>query len=314
MGDKLEKYRSKRDPARTPEPIPEAEHPGDGNAYVIHEHHARALHWDLRLERDGVLACWAIPKGLPQDPGTNHLAVHTEDHPIEYLDFSGEIPEGEYGGGAMTVWDRGVYEAEKWSDREVKVVLHGERVSGRFALFQTRGKDWMIHLMGAATRDPLPPLEPMLPVERAKPPKDAGAYAFEFAWGGQRLLVPIEGGRTEAARDHPWLRPLAASFGTRTSILDGEIVTLSGTQVFVAYDLLYDDGRSLTAEPYTARREALDALGLTGPRWQTAPSWPGDPQPVLRTARDQHLPGILAKRLSSPYEPGASKSWLYIPT
>lgn len=82
----------------------------------------------------------------------------------------------------------------------------------------------------------------------------------------------------------------------------------------MVYDLLYDDGRSLTDEPYTARREALDALGLTGSRWQTAPSWPGDPQPVLRTARDQHLPGILGKRLSSRYEPGASRSWLYIPT
>ena len=84
--------------------------------FVIQEHHARALHWDLRLERDGVLASWALPKGLPDDPKRNHLAVHTEDHPLEYATFSGDIPAGEYGGGTMTIWDSGTYETEKWTD------------------------------------------------------------------------------------------------------------------------------------------------------------------------------------------------------
>ncbi|MFG2075984.1 DNA polymerase ligase N-terminal domain-containing protein [Nonomuraea maritima] len=315
MSDKLARYRSKRDANRTPEPVPDvpASTPG-GDAFVIQEHHARSLHWDLRLERDGVLVSWAVPKGLPADPATNHLAVHTEDHPMEYLTFHGEIPSGEYGGGTMTVWDTGTYETEKWSEREVKIVLHGRRASGRFVLFRTRGDNWMIHRMGPAVRDPLPSVAPMLPVERARPPKDAAAYAFEFAWGGRRLLVPVEGGRTEAAREHPWLRELAESFGSRTAVLDGELATLGGAELLVFSDLLYDDGRSLVDEPYTVRRAALEALDLTGPHWQTAPSWPGDPGPVRQAAREQGLPGILAKRLDSPYEPGPSEVWLLIPS
>lgn len=315
MVDKLQQYRSKRDLRRTPEPVPaEPPEPRGGDAFVIQEHHARSLHWDLRLERDGVLASWAVPKGIPADPATNHLAVRTEDHPLEYLTFRGEIPQGEYGGGTMTIWDQGTYETEKWSDREVKIVLHGSRAQGRFVLFQTHGKNWMIHRMDPPSRDPLPSVTPMLPVRRSRPPRDTAAYAYEFAWGGRRLLVPIEGGRTTAAGEHPWLRALARSFGSRTALLDGELATLSGAEVLVFYDLLYDDGRVLLDEPYEVRRAALEALDLSTPRWQTAPSWPGDATPVLQAARQQGLPGVIAKRLDSPYEPGESSSWLFIPS
>ncbi|MDT7744986.1 MAG: bifunctional non-ous end joining protein LigD, partial [Actinomycetota bacterium] len=140
--------------ARTPEPVP-AQTPAppdaeaaDGGVFVIQEHHARRLHYDVRLERGGVLVCWAVPKGLPEKPGTPRLAVHTEDHPVEYLDFHGEIPHGEYGGGSMTVWDSGTYVTEKWSDDEVAVTLRGERVDGRFVFFRpARGddpKDWLV--------------------------------------------------------------------------------------------------------------------------------------------------------------------------
>lgn len=302
MADKLQKYRSKRDPARTPEPfgVPSAE---ESAVFVIQEHHARSLHWDLRLEREGVLASWAIPKGLPEDPATNHLAVHTEDHPMEYATFEGEIPRGEYGGGTMTIWDRGTYETEKWSDREVKVVLHGERAQGRFVLFQTHGKNWMIHRMDPPVRDPLPTVEPVVPVKRARLPKDVENYAFEFAWGGRRTRVVIQGGRTELSL----LRSLAESFGSRTAMLDGELVTLSGVEIFIAYDLLYDDGHSLVALPYRDRRARLEALEIAGARWQTAPSWPGEAEPVRQAAREQGLPGVVAKPLDSPYEQGA---WL----
>ena len=149
--DKLHAYRDKRDAARTPEPVPaESEPAGDpdshgGGAFVVQEHHARRLHWDFRLERDGVLVSWALPKGVPTDPAVNHLAVHTEDHPLEYGGFEGEIPRGEYGAGAVSIWDHGGYETLKWTSREVKVILHGRRVEGGYVLFQTRGNQWMIH-------------------------------------------------------------------------------------------------------------------------------------------------------------------------
>ena len=151
--DKLQAYRDKRDAARTPEPVPAAPASGpapagenqDGGAFVIQEHHARRLHWDVRLERDGVLVAWAVPKGVPDDPAVNHLAVHTEDHPLEYGSFEGEIPRGQYGAGSMTIWDHGRYETLKWAKDEVKIRLHGQRVTGGYTLFQTGGKQWMMH-------------------------------------------------------------------------------------------------------------------------------------------------------------------------
>src|SRR2546430_2522152 len=116
--------------------------------FVVQEHHARRLHWDLRLEKEGVGVSWAVPKGIPPDPKKNHLAVHVEDHPLEYFKFAGEIPKGEYGGGTVTIWDAGTYETVKWSDREVMVEFHGGRLKGRDVLFQTRGNDWRNPRMG----------------------------------------------------------------------------------------------------------------------------------------------------------------------
>jgi bifunctional non-homologous end joining protein LigD len=237
----LRTYRSKRDSAKTPEPIPDSDATtsGAGNRFVIQEHHARALHWDFRLERDGVLVSWAVPKNLPVDPKTNHLAVHTEDHPLEYLTFEGTIPAGEYGGGSIAVWDRGTYECEKWSDREVMVVLSGQRVGGRYVLFKTgsRDRDWMVHRM-----DPLPAgfaampdrVSPMLATPTTRLPHDDAAWGFEFKWDGVRAIVFVDGGRPRAMsrndRDitasYPELRAMAESIGSRQLVLDGELVAL----------------------------------------------------------------------------------------
>src|ERR671932_104481 len=143
MPEGLDAYRAKRDFDSTPEP---AVAPAEGMAgspceaprFVVQEHSARSMHWDLRLEHDGALASWAVPRGIPPDPSRNHLAVRTEDHPLEYLDFHGEIPEGSYGAGTMRIWDRGTYEPHKFRDDEVMITFHGDRLRGRYVLFRTR--------------------------------------------------------------------------------------------------------------------------------------------------------------------------------
>jgi bifunctional non-homologous end joining protein LigD len=153
--DRLAAYRGKRDAAKTPEPVPAARAKNsNGRSFVIQEHHASHLHWDFRLEHDGVLVSWALPKGVPTDFRRNHLAVQTEDHPLEYGSFAGDIPHGEYGGGHVDIWDSGTYELEKWRDgEEVIATLHGTKHgSRRYALIHTGGdgrddQNWMIHLM-----------------------------------------------------------------------------------------------------------------------------------------------------------------------
>ncbi|HXO06770.1 MAG TPA: DNA polymerase ligase N-terminal domain-containing protein, partial [Solirubrobacteraceae bacterium] len=135
--DRLGTYRRKRDFTTTAEPAGERDPAAgaDSARFVVQEHHATRLHWDLRLEHDGVLASWAIPNGIPPDPAENRLAVHTEDHPLEYLDFEGEIPAGEYGAGTMRIWDRGTYETHLFDEHKVEVTFHGERLRGRYGLF-----------------------------------------------------------------------------------------------------------------------------------------------------------------------------------
>ncbi|MDP9402861.1 MAG: ATP-dependent DNA ligase [Actinomycetota bacterium] len=241
--DRLDRYRSMRDFGRTPEPsgaddTPDAERWEDGETggrFVVQEHHATALHWDLRLERHGTLASWAVPKGIPPDPRTDHLAIHTEDHPLLYLDFEGQIPEGEYGAGKMTVWDRGTYECEKWSDREVMFTLHGQRAKGRHVLFRTGAKQWMLHRMDPPedpTREPMPADVRPLIIPSGPLPGDQRAWSFEAAWGGTRVAVASEGGRVRVLDEHggdltdqfPELPALGRALGAVAVVLEGELV------------------------------------------------------------------------------------------
>lgn len=323
----LEEYRRKRDAARTPEPVPDGDpEQGPDDRFVIQEHHARRLHWDVRLERDGVLVSWAVPKGLPTEPGTIRLAVRTEDHPIEYLTFSGEIPAGEYGGGSMTIWDTGTYEVEKWNRREVIVRMTGARARGRYVFIRTEKganrDEWLLRRSDAAPEhEPLPlDTRPMVATEGPLPdPTDD--WWLQVGFGGRRVIVRVEGGRariTDAEGDElevTELRELGPSLSATQVLLDGELVERDGVTELWLGDLLHLDGRDATGLPFRERRQLLDGLPLNGPRWRPAPVFPGAGAEVLTAVRSQGLPFVLAKRAESTYETSATSSeWIQVAT
>lgn len=172
--DRLADYRRKRDFRRTSEPSGGSGGPSHARRFVIHKHDARNLHYDLRLEVDGVLMSWAVPKGPSTDPREKRLAVAVEDHPLEYGDFEGVIPDGEYGAGTVLIWDAGTYRnlshdedgrdvplTEALANGRAAVWLEGEKLEGGYALVRTKrdeGRDWLLIKMadeGAdARRDP----------------------------------------------------------------------------------------------------------------------------------------------------------------
>jgi bifunctional non-homologous end joining protein LigD len=365
----LREYDAKRNFADTPEPAGRGEgqrrsasgkpepagRDGDtarGSRFVVQEHHARSLHWDLRLERDGVLVSWAVPKGIPDDPKRNRLAVHVEDHPLGYIDFAGEIPAGSYGAGEVQIWDAGTYDCHKFRDDEVIVTFHGERVQGKYALFQTKGKNWMIHRMDPPLEDErerMPEqLVPMLARAGRLPADDAG-WAFEIKWDGVRAITYWQPGElrvesrnlNDVSARYPELRALGPQLGSREAVLDGEIVSFdeNGRPSFerlqrrmhvaspsairrlaqeepvsyVIFDLLYLDGRATIELPYRERRALLEGLELRGPAWQTPAYHAGEGRELLAAAAEQRLEGVVAKRLDSPYRPGRhTDEWLKV--
>ncbi|HEV2943831.1 MAG TPA: DNA ligase D [Solirubrobacteraceae bacterium] len=348
----LREYNAKRNFHSTPEPAGETGAGAERARFVVQEHHARSLHWDLRLERDGVLVSWAVPKGIPQDPKTNHLAVHVEDHPIDYIDFAGEIPKGSYGAGSVKIWDSGTYETHKFRDDEVIVTFHGERLQGKYVLFQTNGKNWMIHRMDpphGGPREPMPEeLSPML-AKPSKLPASEQDYGYEIKWDGIRALAFIDGGRVrlenrngrDITRQYPELRELGKAAGAMGMILDGEVVCfdehghpsfeqlqhrmhLTSESVirrrshealvtYVIFDLLYLDGHSTMALSYSERRSLLEQLHLEGTAWQTPAYHSGSGKDFLAVSAEHGLEGIVAKRLDSPYRPGQrTGEWLKI--
>jgi bifunctional non-homologous end joining protein LigD len=146
MEGNLQEYLSKRDFSVTTEPVGGGER-GVGRVFVVQEHHARRLHYDLRLEKDGVLKSWAVPKGIPVGSGEKRLAVETEDHPLGYAGFEGEIPKGHYGAGTVKIWDKGTYTAKVWDEKMVEFTLNGEKLRGRYVLVRLKKageKNWLL--------------------------------------------------------------------------------------------------------------------------------------------------------------------------
>ena len=333
--DRLTTYRDKRDAAKTPEPVPSAAAvSGNDDRFVIQEHRARRLHYDFRLERGGVLVSWAVPKNLPADPGKNHLAVHTEDHPLEYADFEGTIPKGEYGAGTVTVWDSGTYEAEKFTAREVIVDLHGKRISGRYALIQTDGDQWLAHRMKEQSSTHQQDIAPMLATLGSVETLTAATHAFEGKYDGYRMLVEVDHGRlqllTRNGRDvtaeYPQLQSLAETLADHHVVLDGEAVALDEHGVpkfaemqnrarasriqFWAFDILELDGRSLLRAKYRDRRKVLETLA-EGTALIVPGPLDGDGPAALAESRRRKWEGIVAKRWDSTYQPGRrSPAWI----
>lgn len=335
IADRLTKYRSMRDASKTPEPVPQSKPvAGQGNTFVIQEHHARRLHYDFRLERDGVLVSWAVPKNLPETTSVNHLAVHTEDHPLEYGSFEGIIPNGEYGAGKVVIWDAGTYDAEKFRDDEVIVNLRGTRISGRYALIQTNGDQWLAHRMKDQHVFEFEEIAPMFATHGSVAKLKASQWAFEGKWDGYRLLVETDHGavrvRSRSGRDvtgeYPQLQSLADDLADHHVVFDGEAVVLDKSGVpsfhamqnrgrssrveFWAFDVIYLDGRSLLRAKYSDRRKLLETLSSAS-NLIVPELLPGDGADAVEHSLAQGWEGVVAKKRDSTYQPGRrSASWI----
>lgn len=346
----LREYRRKRRFDVTPEPAGDVAPLSELPTFMIHKHHARRLHYDLRLEREGVLVSWAVPKGLPEEPGVRRLAVHVEDHPLEYGGFEGTIPKGEYGAGEVRIFDSGTYEALEWTDKKVTVRLHGERLQGDYHLVRTDEKNWLVFRStraGALSRRPSPPvLQPMLATAGGKPFDDPG-WAFEVKWDGVRTLAYLEPERTrlvsrrgrDVTAQYPELGGLHDLLAGENALVDGEIVCLDAEGrpsferlqqrftvsrptpqlvkespvAYITFDLLWLDGESLLERPLEERYEELRRVLVPGPRVQHSVRIDAAGATLFAEARKRGLEGIVAKRKGSTYRPGRrTKDWVKI--
>jgi bifunctional non-homologous end joining protein LigD len=339
---KLSEYERKRNPKQTPEPFGGKRGKAKAPIFVVQRHDARRLHYDFRLERDGALASWAVPKGVPLEPGEQHLAVHVEDHPLEYATFKGEIPKGNYGAGTVEIWDHGTYELlEEKKDGGLTVRLHGKRLEGTWALVPAHlsgdEKNWLILRKrddGAAPRQRL--YRPMLATLTEELPSGE-AWEFEPKWDGYRALGYVRGGEAKLVsrngndltqRFAPVAKELVKALRTPDAVVDGEVVALdadgnasfsamqrgSARLAYEVFDVLEADGEPLVDLPLTERRARLEKLLARNPVVQLSGSFE-DGEALFEAAQEQGLEGVMAKRSSSRYvEGGRNRDWLKIKT
>jgi bifunctional non-homologous end joining protein LigD len=350
VAQKLTEYKRKRDPKKTSEPFG-AKRPRKAKEpiFVVQRHDARRLHYDFRLERDGALASWAVPKGVPLEPGQQNLAVHVEDHPLEYATFEGEIPKGQYGAGSVEIWDSGTYElVEEKKNGGLTVRLHGKRLDGTWALIPAKlsgdEKNWLIirkkEEAGSAPR----PVSartyvPMLATLAEDIPRGAG-WLFEVKWDGYRAIAKVSGGEATltsrngndlTARFLNVAKEVAKAVKTPAAVLDGEVCALdeagrssfsamqqgkAGTPlVYYVYDLLEVEGEPLVDLPLVERRKRLEKLLDKRNRCVRLSEAFDDGAALLEAAEQQGLEGIVAKRLDSRYIQGKrTRDWLKIKT
>ena len=314
----LDEYRRKRDPTKTPEPFGAA--PVEGAPrFVVQRHSARRLHYDLRLECDGVLASWAVPKGLPLDRGSRRRAIHTEDHPLEYLDFHGVIPKGEYGAGVMDVYDTGRYElVERGNSGSLTFRLDGERLRGTWSLvpahLEGEEKNWLLIRRDGEQRA-RPTLVPMTATVATEPPRGRG-WLYEASLDGERVLARLHEGEPELldVRGHDVTerhRALGQRLGRALRTFDCVVDGTVSAGVFFVSDLLEVEGESLLARTLAERRALLEALLDPTEKAVRLSETFEDGKALLAAARAQGLRGVVSKRAASPYVPGArSADWV----
>jgi bifunctional non-homologous end joining protein LigD len=343
--DRLAAYRGKRDLATSPEPAGGRRQSERQGTFVVQRHAARRLHYDFRLERNGVLVSWAVPKGIPLEPGRQHLAVHVEDHPLEYGSFEGTIPAGNYGAGTVEIWDRGTYELlEEKPDGGLTVRLHGQRLAGTWALVPASlsgdPKNWLILRKrdDGAPDGPRREYRPMLATLAQRLPTGDG-WLFEPKWDGYRALGYVRGGEARLVsrngndlteRFASVARELVQVVRSPDCVVDGEVCALDehgrpsfsamqqgrpGTQlVYEVFDLLELDGLPLVELPLLERRARLEEL--LGASRVVQPSGAfDDGAALLDAAREQGLEGVMAKRATSRYQEGRrGRDWLKLKT
>jgi bifunctional non-homologous end joining protein LigD len=347
----LAAYARKRSLDKTPEPAPILAARGEtGNAFVVHRHHASRLHYDLRLEQNGILKSWAIPKGLPPRPGIKRLAVNVEDHPLAYLEFEGKIPRGEYGAGMMWRFARGRFQITQQKKDGMYFELHSPEWNGEFRMHHTKDNQWLLERVDTPQTNWLrDPIAPML-AQLADQPPDSRDYVYEVKWDGIRALIAVDEGEVrirsrngnDITRQFPELLHAAQSIRASSALLDGEIVCpdadgkpnfdhviqrlqLKGQRAIqnvmakfpalcFLFDCLYLDGRPIVGEPYTRRREWLeDAIQQPSAFRQSAVVEEGEA--LLDAVRQMGLEGIMAKRRDGIYSPGKrTGAWLKIKT
>jgi bifunctional non-homologous end joining protein LigD len=347
MADKLRDYERKRDRAQTPEPFGSKGRRSRDPVFVVQRHDARRLHYDFRLERDGALASWAVPKGVPLEPGERVLAVHVEDHPLDYASFEGEIPKGNYGAGTVEIWDRGTYElVEEKPDGGLTVHLHGERLEGTWTLVPAKlggeERNWLL------LRKPDGPAAPrgrrreytaMLATLAEELPR-GDDWLFEVKWDGYRALGYVRGGEAKlvsrngndlTGRFPGAAKELAKAVRSPECVVDGEVCALdeqgrpsfSAMQqgkpetpiVYEIFDLLELDGEPVVDLPLTERRARLEELLDERNRTVRLSAIFDDGEALKTAAEEQQLEGVMAKRAGSRYAEGRrTRDWLKIKT
>jgi bifunctional non-homologous end joining protein LigD len=339
---RLREYERKRDRKKTPEPFGGDGRRGRKPIFVVQRHDARRLHYDFRLERGGALASWAVPKGVPLEPGQRNLAVHVEDHPLDYATFEGEIPKGQYGAGQVEIWDNGTYElVEEKKDGGLTVRLEGRRLQGLWTLVPAKlsgdEKNWLlIKKRDEATAERAHDrYAPMLASLAEKLPTGRG-WLYEAKWDGYRTVTYVTNGDAElrTRKDQDYTERFAAvaaavprALRTSNCVLDGEVCAIdekgrtsfSAMQrggfplVYYVFDLLELEGEPLVGLPFVERRVRLEEiLDRRNKTIQLSEAF-DDGRALEQAALEQGLEGVMAKRAQSRYEPGRrSRDWLKV--